>query len=162
MKNKGVTLVELLALILISSIILISLSRLMLFLFTAQNITNSTNRLVNEGGIIINEIIREFDEVKPDSISENNGILTLTGSTSSMTLEVIDYGNGTQAIFMNGVALEHTTFMTNAVITEMVCIQCPAQKLYKIEFELYMESSAVTGGFHSKEFMTSLSIFRGF
>ena len=158
---RGIALIELLAVTAISAVLVLSISRFVVFLFNTQDITNSTNRLVNEGGIIINEILKEVENVKPDTIVDNAGVLTLTSSSSSMTLEIIDNGNNTYEINLNGVPIQHSTTIANATLTEVTCVACPPQKLYKLVFELSVPSGVLENDEHTKWFVSSFSVFRG-
>lgn len=160
--NKGIALIEMLAVLVLSSIVMLSLARLTVFLFKAQDLTFTTNRLNNEGSIMIFEIVNAVDEVKPDTITVNAGVYTLTSSSASMTLAIQDNGDGTFEILMDGVPLDHSVDIINASIIEMTCVACPAEKLFKIEFELQVETQVGLTGYREKNFMTSFAVFRGF
>lgn len=170
LNNRGVTVIELLLVLAVSSIVLLSLSRLMVFLVRTQEYTYSLNRLINEGGIITNVIVHEVDDVKPDAINKiSDTSYEFIGSTESKTISIQDNLDGTFNILIDGTAIYHSTRMVYADIHPVVCDSCPyvpgddnSYKLYLIEYHLEADTGLVEGGVRKKEFITSLAVFRGF
>lgn len=158
MNNKGFSLVEMMAVIIISSIVMFTLAQLVTFLYRGQDIVFGNNQIINDGGIMINELEHLVDGIGPESVTIDGNEITFVGNVESIAFEIITNPDLSKEFLINGVPLQHDLKITAATITEADCKTCEPQRLYIIEFTLEIESRFLSNGVNSKNFKTSLHV----
>lgn len=140
MNNKGFTIAHMLGTLVLSSIILLTLTRVYTFILNVEQETVLNTRLLNESAIIINDFQREFDTVIPYECIESAGNYTCNGHSNSFTIEVID-NSPTFTLKLNGQQLNSSIKMTSADFYPSFCSNCTDNGIYILEFGLSRASS---------------------
>ena len=85
MNNKGTTLIGLLATLVISTIVLLTLSRVYILIINIEKEAFNNARFMSESSIIMNDIQKEFHDIAPASCNDNvtSGVFLCEGVSPS-------------------------------------------------------------------------------
>ncbi|XMB87267.1 hypothetical protein RJG79_05560 [Mycoplasmatota bacterium WC44] len=161
--NKGISFIELLAVLTISSIIVLSLAQAIISLSRIQVDHKYLTLIGGEGILLTNDINYEYDNIlafdSEPCVNNTNCIILVEDSLNKLQIgfipdadtgekiEIIKTVDGTKTTRV----LSQSVNMKNTTITQ-VCHECSNGRVYVLEFQLYFENK------YTKSFRTSFRI----
>jgi len=166
LNNKGISIMELLAAMLISSVVLLASAQLIYFLSTTTEDNRIDANLTNEGTVTLARLYKQYGTVMAMESTECpfnvECFILVQDSQNSLQISFEDETIMGKKIHIlstiDGVTTSEDIFFKTPVInTSLVqsCLDCPeaTAKVYVLSFELYYDED------HSKEFSTSFKTF---
>ena len=157
MNNKGITVIELIAMMMISSIILLTLTQLVIFLTNVNTSTLRNNSLANEGQTLVTIAYENYNDIVPrytESCSGNANCIVfaqdddnkiqigfITDPDDGELIEIvrtIDGSSTTSYPLFRGTLSNNTVFQS--------CLSCPnpINEVYVMEFDLTSDGETRT------------------
>ncbi len=140
MNNKGATLAGLLASLVLSSIILITISRIFVFILNVEQETVLNSRVMNESAILLNDFQVAFDSSLPYECladTPSAGIYTCNGVIANFTIEIVNQNT----IKMDDVVLNLSSEIVEASFTPSDCSNCSSNGIFVLKFGLKRQNT---------------------